>query len=91
MDEREWRTSEEWEELHNAKAVSAIQKWEALGGMQLTHEAEYKAAQKELYWALWPLRSSAVVYEGKRYKAHKRSGQLRVTVAPPKKPRRPKS
>ncbi len=87
MSDQVWRTAEEWEQYGKEKAIAAIRKWEGLAEMQLTHPDEYNAAKKDVYWALWPLSNSALVWEGKRYKADKRNGELRVTLVPPKEPR----
>jgi hypothetical protein len=87
MGDSVWRTAEEWEQWAKEKAISAISNWEGLADMPMTHPDEYKAAKREVFWALWPLESSSLVLSGKRYKADKRNGELRVTLVPPKKPR----
>jgi hypothetical protein len=78
-------TSDEWEKLARARATEVVHQWEAARAMQETHPEEYKAARKALYWALWPLKSRALILDGKRYKADRRTLGVIVTEAPPKK------
>jgi hypothetical protein len=82
-------TREELESLSRRNAIGAIRRWEEVAAKPLAGSEQCRAAELEVYWALWSFPGKSIILDGKRYKGISRVKGLSVSVTPaPEKKRR---
>ena len=84
-----FRTSEQRENIQRRHAIWAIRRWEEVTAKLSPSRDECRAAELDLFWALWVLPAKSIVLDGKRYKGISRAKGLSVSVTPaPEKKRK---
>lgn len=83
-------SGDEWDKLHRRHATWAIRRWEGVSAEADSSPADRRAAEEEVYWAIWSFPAKAFILDGKRYKCFSRPNAIGVSVtpAPEKKPRK---
>lgn len=83
------RTIQELEEQLTKNAVAMIRRWEEVTSWIGSSPEACRAAELDVYQALWPRSGKSIILDGKRYKAVSRAKGLSVQVTPaPEKKRK---
>ena len=77
-----WRTGEQRENLARKNAIWAIRRWEEVTAKLSPSRDECRAAEWDVFWALWTLPAKSIVLDGKRYKGSSRAKGLLVRNGP---------
>ena len=82
-------TGPEWEEVRKKNAIGSIRRWEEVAGKLRSSREECRAAELEVFWALWSFPAKSIILDGKRYRGISRAKGLSVSVTPaPEKKRK---